>query len=843
MLWLAFLYMRFDEKLDHRSINRKGIVFMYKNDEFEGIEPIAIIGMSCRFPDADNIDEFWNNLKNGKESVSFFTEDELLSGGLDRDLINDPDYIRAGCIINDIDLFDYSFFDYSAAEAELIDPQQRIFLECAYEAFEDAGYSPQSYDGDIGVFGGMRTSGYTKVLNTLLKRPGTLRGFEAILGTTVDQSCLRISYALNLKGPSIGIQTACSASIVAANMASESLRNGECDMALAGATAIYVPQKQGYIYDDKMITSPDGHCRAFDAKAQGTTPGSGAGMVLLKRLSDAIEERDHIYAVIRGSAVNNDGSSKMGYQAPSIEGQKRVIEEALLIANVNPESITYVEGNGTGTLLGDSMEIEALARAFRTQTEKREFCGIGSVKANIGHLTQAAGIASLIKTALSLKNKQLPPSPNFSAPNPQLQGTPFYVLQKCSEWQTNNLPRRAGINSFAIGGTNAHMILEEAPSIPQEEEKKGGDSFYIFTVSAKSENALRTLASRYLSFFEKKQHYSIGDICFTSNIGRSHYPFRLSAVIDSTEQLYEQISALISGVKTPSDLSVYPSKKRAPQIAYFFSNTFNDEFIPVSGFLYEKVPQFREAMDYCAAVLKTDHGKLLITDLFKDFEVDSHGYAKTTIFAIEYALFQMWNSWGIIPSVIIGNGVGEYVAACAAGVFSVDDGLKMVSFIEDFEENGAVIEKESKEFYIIKDTIDKVSLNYPNYDIVSISTGNLIEKQEICDKNYWVSRTIEQPEFNIKWNYLREQGIDYFVTIGPDTKIRNEFKKENSSECVAVQSFIGDQNEWRRTLKYLGELYVRGWDIDWRQFTKGSPYQRISLPTYPFEKQRCWFEG
>jgi acyl transferase domain-containing protein len=533
----------------------------------------------------------------------------------------------------------------------------------------------------------------------------------------------------------------------------------------------------------------------------------------------------------------------MGYQAPSIEGQKRVIEEALLIANVNPESITYVEGNGTGTLLGDSIEIEALARAFRTQTDKRGFCGIGSVKANIGHLTQAAGIASLIKTALSLKNKQLPPSPNCGTPNPQLQGTPFYVLQKCSGWDTNNLPRRAGINSFAIGGTNAHMILEEAPLIPQEKGQKRGDPFYLFTISAKSENALRNLASKYLSFFEKEQHYFIGNICFTSNIGRSHYPFRFSAVIDSTEQLCEQIRALISGVKMPSCLTMYPQKNEIPQVAYYFSSIFNDEFIPVSRFFYEKVSQFRKTIDYCAAILKTDHGKLLMKDLFKNYEEATNGYAKTTIFAIEYALFQMWNSWGILPSAIVGNGVGEYAAACAAGVFSVDDGLKMVSSIEDFDVNGAVIQKESKEFYIIKDIIDRVSLNYPKFDIVSISTGNLIKKQEMCDRNYWVSKIIEQPEFNVKWKYFREQGIDYFVIIGPDTKVRNGFKKENLSECVAVQSFMGDQNEWRRTLEYLGDLYVRGWDIDWNQFTKESSNQRISLPTYPFEKQRCWFEG
>ena len=806
---------------------------MYKTEDFDDIESIAIIGMSCRFPDANNINEFWDNLKNGKESISFFKEDELLNAGVDKDLVNDPFYIKTACIINDIDMFDPSFFGYTDTEAELIDPQQRIFLECAYGAFEDAGYSPQSYDGAIGVFGGMRTSGYAKVLDVLFERPGTSRTFEATLGTAVDQICFRVSDTLDLKGPSVGIQTGCSTSIVATHMACESLRSGECDMALAGASALYIPQKQGYLYDDKMITSPEGSCKVFDANAQGTIPGNGVGIVLLKRLSDAIEDRDHIYAVIRGSAVNNDGSSKRRYQAPSsIEGQKLVIEEALLISNVNPESLTYVEANGIGTLLGDSMEIEALTRAFQTQTDKGNFCGIGSVKANIGHLSNAAGIASLIKAALSLKNKQLPPSPNCNTPNPQLQGTPFYVLQKCLEWKTNSLPRRVGINSFAIGGTNSHMILEEAPSVPQIEGKKRNGFFYIFTISAKSENALKDLVSRYVTFFKKNQHCSIEDICFTSNIGRSHYPFRLAVVADSKENLYEQLSASSSEIKQVSGLARFKKERVAPKIAFLFSDVISREFVPVSRFFYDRIPQFRKAIDRCAAILRKYHGKLLIDDLYRNYSEDANTYAQTTIFAIEYALYQMWNSWGITPSVIMGHGIGEYVAACVAGIFSVDDALKLCFSIEN-----------NSSFLVLSNIIDKMTLASPTVEMISPDTGCLMGKTENNMKNYWVRKYTKSVELNVEWNFFKEQSINSFIIIGPDNLFFNEWQKNNMQKnSMALQSFSKNQNEWQKILGYLGNIYVRGMDIDWNEFVKGCTYKRISLPTYPFQKKRCWFD-
>ena len=813
---------------------------MNKFDDLEGIEPIAIIGMSCRFPGAENINEFWNNLKTGKESVTFFTDDELLNAGIDRDLINDPAYVKAGCIIESIDQFDFTFFNYSETEAELIDPQQRILLECAYEAFEDAGYLPQKYDGDIGVFGGMMTSGYTSILRPIFKQTETLRSFEAMLGTSVDQACLRISHALNLRGPSIGIQTACSTSLVATHMASESLRNRECDMALSGASTIYIPQIQGYLHDGGTLISPDGHCRAFDVNAQGTIVGNGGGMVLLKRLSDALEDQDHIYAIIRGSAVNNDGSSKAGYRAPSIDGQKRVIEEALLISNLNAETITYIEANGTGTFYGDQIEIEALTEAFRTQTNKKQFCGLGSVKTNIGHLAIAAGIASLIKTALLLKNKQLVPSLNYSASNPGFEKTPFYIVKETLDWRENSNPRRAGINSFATGGTNAHLILEEAPSISQSLKKNESSFHHIFTISAKSEDALKNMILRYKTYLNFNLESSIENICFTSNIGRSHYPFRVSAVADSKEQLYDLIDAFCTKKKILPGFARYSKKFKRPKIAFIFSDIYN-EFIPINRFFYDNHSKFKESIDQCATILKTYNEENLFFELFKESENSIKAYAPTTIFAIEYALFNMFNSWGILPSVVMGHGIGEYVAACVEGVYNVEDSLRLIIDNENMTPNK---EKNCKSCSLKKTTpkVPKISSISEKCfgDAKRLSLTTETYDQEDLDQ-----KLITPPQYyNVKWDYFQKQNINCFIIIGPDKKNLNIFQENHLvKHVILINSFKGDQNEWQMILNGLGKLYVQGLDINWNKLTEKYSYQRISLPTYPFEKKQCWFNG
>ncbi len=452
---------------------------------------IAIIGVAGRFPGAETIEQFWQNLRDGVESISFFADDELVEEGIDASLLENPNYVKAGGILEDADLFDAAFFGYTLREAELLDPQQRIFLESAWEALENAGYDPAGCDVPVGVYAGASLNTY--FLNNLLpvvNHENSVDQFQAMISSDKDFLTTRLSYKLNLSGPSLDVQTACSTSLVAVQLACQSLLNYECDMALAGGVSIMSPQKSGYLYEEGMIMSPDGHCRAFDADAQGMVAGQGVGIVVLKRLAEAVEDGDHIYAVIKGAAVNNDGSDKIGYTAPNVNGQIQVIAVAQALAEIDAGTISYLETHGTGTSLGDPIEITALTSAFRLATEKRNFCAIGSVKTNIGHLDAAAGVAGLIKTTLALKNKEIPPSLNFSRPNPKIDfdNSPFYVNTSLREWRTEGFPRRAGVSSFGIGGTNAHVVLEEASTV-----RPSGASrpWQLLCLSAKTDSALR----------------------------------------------------------------------------------------------------------------------------------------------------------------------------------------------------------------------------------------------------------------------------------------------------------------------------------------------------------------
>src|SRR5262245_24677447 len=427
---------------------------------------IALIGIAFRLPGAADHRTYWRNLCEGLESITVLTDEELAASGVPAELLQDPAYVKAASILPDIDQFDAAFFEYSPAEARLMDPQQRLLLEVAWEAFEDAGYRPGAAARPVGVFvgsGGVVSSYLVDRLSGSHALPGQT-GSLAHIGNDKDFPSTRISYKLNLTGPSINVQTACSTSLVAVHLACQAILAGECDMALAGAATIRVPQRAGYISRKGDILSPDGHCRAFDAGAQGTIFGSGVGVVLLKDLPAAIADRDNIYAVIRGSAINNDGADKVSYTASNVAGQTRAMVEAMLVADVSPADIGYVECHGTGTIVGDPLEIDALTRAFRTKTDRNAFCAIGSVKTNIGHLEQTAGIASLIKVALTLKNGRIPPSLNFRAPNPKIDfaESPFFVSTKCLDWPTDR-PRLAAVNSLGLGGTNAFALLEQAP--------------------------------------------------------------------------------------------------------------------------------------------------------------------------------------------------------------------------------------------------------------------------------------------------------------------------------------------------------------------------------------------
>ena len=491
-----------------------------------GDSDIAIIGMMGRFPGANTVKTFWEKLKNQQDTVTFFSDEELADTGVMPDSIQHPNYVKANQILPEIEMFDADFFQITKKEAEIIDPQQRIFLECAYEALENAGYNPEVYDGIIGVYVGIGMNTYAlDNLSQKYKDASSVERYQLMLANDKDYLATRISYKLNLKGPSMNINTACSTSLVAIHMACLSLLNGECDMALTGSASIRVPQIAGYLHQEGMIFSPDGHCRAFDAKAQGTVLGDGVGVVILKRISDALADGDTIHAVIKGSAINNDGSLKAGYTAPSFEGQQSVITEAQAISGIDAETITYVEAHGTGTNLGDPVEIAALTEAFRKQTKKRGFCAIGSVKTNIGHLDAAAGMAGMIKTVLMLKNKTLVPSLHYESPNSDIdfENSPFFVQTHVEEWKANGNPRRAGVSAFGIGGTNSHIVLEEAPQtshVPQARQAE------LLILSAKTESALDQITNNLAKYLKQNPQLNLGNVAYTLSIGRKSYPYR-----------------------------------------------------------------------------------------------------------------------------------------------------------------------------------------------------------------------------------------------------------------------------------------------------------------------------
>ncbi|EAU62130.1 amino acid adenylation domain protein, partial [Stigmatella aurantiaca DW4/3-1] len=512
-------------------------------------EPVAIVGMSGRFPGAKNLGEFWRNLRDGVESISFLTERELRQSMDDPSMLSDPSYVRASSSLEDVELFDADLFGFMPKQARITDPQHRIFMECVWEAIEDAGYNPRKLDKLVGVYAGAIISNYLLFnLGPSVGREGAVRDLQTLIGNDKDYLATHVSYKLGLKGPSLSVQSACSTSLVAVHLACQALVNKECDMALAGGVSVRLPQKSGYLFEQGGILSPDGHCRAFDANAQGTIFGSGAGVVVLKRLSDALADGDNIRAVIRGSAINNDGSLKIGYTAPSQDGQAAVISAALAAAGVSPSTLGYIETHGTGTPLGDQIELSALQQVFGSSTGQASRCPIGSVKTNVGHLEVAAGIAGLIKTVLSLQHRRLPPSLNFKQPNPQLESSTssFYVNTQLSDWPAGELPRRAGVSSFGIGGTNAHVVLEEAPE-PGRQVAERERPLHVLSLSARSEVALKALAGRYAQHLASSGAVNLADVCHTANAGRAQFKHRLALVAESAAQLSQQLGLFAEG--------------------------------------------------------------------------------------------------------------------------------------------------------------------------------------------------------------------------------------------------------------------------------------------------------
>jgi acyl transferase domain-containing protein len=648
----------------------------------EGTE-IAIIGMAGRFPGAANIDEFWRNLCAGVESISFYSDAQLEEAGVPASRLRAPGYVRAAAVIDGAELFDAEFFGFNPREAELMDPQHRILLETAWEALENAGYDSFQFDGSIGVFAGATINTY--LLLNIMSNPRLTDSLEDVqlnVANGGDFLTTRLSYKLDLKGPSHLVQSACSTSLVAVHLACQSLLNDEIDMALAGGVSINEKLRRGYRYLEGGILSPDGHCRAFDAMAQGTIFGSGCGIVVLKRLEDALAARDHIYAIIKGSAVNNDGSVKAGYTAPSMSGQAAVITEAMANAGVTSETISYVEAHGTGTPLGDPVEIQALTRAFEASARGTASCAIGSVKTNIGHLDAAAGVTGLIKTALALKHKTLPPSLHFESPNPQinLDETPFYVNSRLKHWEASAHPRRAGVSAFGVGGTNAHVILEEAPpddSVPQDERWP-----VLVLLSAKFREALDRVSHNLTSHLKSRDAVAdaLPDIAYTLAVGRRHFNYRRAILCSDTENLVRLLA------EPQADPDFATRSGSVEKSAVFAFPGQGSQHVDMARELYDCEPIFRKQIDRWSDFLRASLRRDLREILYPKPEnreasardLSSTLFTQPAVFMVEYALAHTYIEWGVTPSALIGHSIGEYVAACIAKVLTCEQALSLI---------------------------------------------------------------------------------------------------------------------------------------------------------------------
>ncbi|MFB6367481.1 amino acid adenylation domain-containing protein [Paenibacillus elgii] len=640
-----------------------------------GLE-IAVIGMACRFPGAGSIDEYWNNLVNGIETISSFSDEELLEAGVDPELLKNPNYVKAKGFIEDIEYFDAAFFNFSSREAEIMDPQIRVLHECSWEALEHAGYCSSSYDGEIGFYAGASTNFNWLPMTSYGESTLSSEGFEAGTLGYKDAISTLIAYKLNLKGPSLALYSACSTSLSAIHQACRGLLLGECSIALAGGVSVGYPKKKGYLYQEGMIESRDGHCRSFDAKADGSVFGDGAGIVVLKRLEDALEDGDTIHAVVKATAMNNDGARKVGYTAPSVEGQAEVVRKALHLAEVDEESIGYIEAHGSGTSMGDPIEIKALEKAF--DLPSKHVCGVGSVKSNVGHLDAASGVAGFIKTVLALKHKQIPPSLHYETPNPEIQfeTSPFYVNHQLTEWKNDRYPLRAGVSSFGLGGTNVHVVLEEA-ALP--EESSAGRPDKLLVLSARSEKALAQVADNLAAFLERDSRIDLGDVAYTLQVGRDVFPYRRAVVCSSVEEA-------VAGLKSFSGSGGHALslKEKQKQAVFMFSGQ-SAQYVQMGRELYDSEPVFRETMDAGFERFAALAGYPLKSLLYPaeataeaQEQINRTEVSQPVLFIFEYALAKLLISWGIQPSAVIGYSFGEYAAACIAGVFSFEEALSLV---------------------------------------------------------------------------------------------------------------------------------------------------------------------
>jgi acyl transferase domain-containing protein len=860
--------------------------------------------MSGAFPGAKSLGEFYSSLCEGREMIRFLTPEEQ-SGEGKGPLEHDANFVPAIAAMDGVDLFDAAFFGMTGQEAELTDPQHRLLLEHSWRALEHAGYDSHRYPGSIGVFGGATINTY--LICNIAANPHVMAVADPLqlnIANGSDFLITRISYKLNLKGPSHTVQSACSTSLVAVHSGCRSLLDMECDMVLAGGVSVNMNFLHGYRYQDGGIMSPDGHCRVFDARARGTVFGSGVGVVVLKRLEDALTDGDTIHAVIKGSAINNDGGLKAGYTAPSVEGQAEVVAEAIANAGIDPASMNYIECHGTGTLLGDPVEVRALSKAFRSATARQGFCALGSVKSNLGHLDAAAGVTGLIKVVLSLKHGLLPPSLHFDQPNPQIdfQRSPFYVNTRLKEWKREGGPRRAGVSAFGVGGTNAHVVVEEAPPSTVGEPGRG---WQLLTLSGRTESALQQIMKNLARHLESEEKLDVADVGYTLQVGRRPFAWRWSGVCRNREDAVRQLEAGLAG---GSGGGGEEGKQR--QVAFLFPGQ-GSQYAGMGEELYENEPVFRRSLQQSSEMLKPYLGLDLCRALYeeKTEEVNETYLAQPALLAVEYGLAQLWKSWGVEPGAMLGHSIGEYTAACLAGVMSVEEGLRVVAargrlmqemgrgamlavglgekqlgWIEEkgisiaavngpelcavagTEEEIGGLERELKERGVeykrlrtrhgfhsrqvepmmgaFLEEMKQVKLKAPERRYMSNVTGRWIEEEEARSAEYWVRHMRERVRFAGGLKELVESGEWMLVETGPGQSLRRLAQRQGVGG-MTVSSLPGERgagSEIAAMLGAAGQLWQEGIEIDWKGLHEGSRRRRVPLPTYPFERKRYWID-
>ncbi len=860
--------------------------------------------MSGRFPQAPNLEKFWENLANGVESISFFSDEEIAR--IDPSFVNNPDYVKAGGVLAGIRQFDASFFQLSPFEAQIMDPQQRFFLECSWEALENAGYDPQTYSGPIGVFAAAGLSFYLFNLSANPRVRREAGDMQLLVGNDKDHIATRVSYKLNLRGPSVTVQTACSSSLVAVHVACQSLLNGECDMALAGGVSISNLHNNGYFYYEGGITSRDGHCRPFDEQADGTVSGDGVGVVLLKRRAEAEADGDEIKAVIKGTAVNNDGSQKVGYTAPSVSGQAGVIAMAQEVAGVQPEEVSYVEAHGTATGLGDPIEVAALTQAFGGKGH----CGLGSVKSNIGHLDTAAGVAGLIKTVLMLQHRQLVPSLHYQRGNAEIrfEETPFYVNTELREWKRQGQQRLvAGVSSFGIGGTNAHVIVEEAP---ERAEGSRGREWQVLLWSARTKEALSELTERLGDHLGSDNSAGLADEAYTLAVGRRRFRERAAVVCRERSEAVEKLrsGAVLRGQRGWDQ----------PKVAFVFSGQ-GTQYVNMGRELYEQEMVYREAVEQCSEVLAKESGLELVQVLYPKVGEEQRAaeqlretrVTQPALFVTEYALAQLWQSWGVKPSAVLGHSVGEYVAACLAGVFTVSEALRLVTRRGELmqqmapgamlavglsEEAVAEVLQQHRELSLAavnapgwcvlsganetvaalerglvgvevsrlqtshafhsalmepmleryRAAVERVKLNGPRLRCLSNVTGQWLRESEVITAEYWVRQLREPVRYSDGLAELLREGEWVVLEIGPGQTLTTLNRLQPEAERHEFLSSLPPAKQQRGSaahlLQTLARLWLAGVNVDWRQYYKGQQRRRVALPTYPFQRQTFWID-